>query len=176
MSTVREELESFIADGSPSNEDANEEAGRLLIELITIEGKARRILQSRTVPNASGEFESLLGLTLHEAAYRVLRDTGRPLHARELGSQIKRRGWNHPRSTSARPDQIVYQLAARLPRYPQFERVAPNTFGLSEWRGRLAERPKPRTGLFRGPGGTTARSTSDGEVVVASEEALWRSS
>jgi hypothetical protein len=75
------------------------------------------------------------------------------MHVSELGDVIKVRGWRHPRSTNARPDQIQYQLAARLPRHPEvFKKFAPNTFGLAKWGDSppRTERPRPRLGIKTG--------------------------
>jgi len=117
-------------------------------------------------------------MTLHEAAERVLEEAGVPLHVGELGKRIKAAGWRHRRSKAARPDQINYQLAARLPRHPdRFKRVAPNTFALARWNEASARsgRAKPRLGLFKGPGGRMAASLGErAEEPVADEP--WRSS
>jgi hypothetical protein len=144
---VKAELENLVEEG-------NDEAAGVLVELIRLEGRARRLIEahgSRTSRDGAKDFATL---TLHEAARRVLEEEGRPLHARELGARIKARGWRHPRSQSPRPDQIVFQLAARLPKHPDvFRRVAPNTFALASW-DESPPRParKPRLGIFRGPG------------------------
>jgi hypothetical protein len=115
-------------------------------------------------------------LTLHEAALQILREAGRPMHARELGDRIKARGWRHRRSKVARPDQIVYQLAARLPKYPNlFRRVAPNTFALAEWGERKPQANRsPRLGLFKGSRAATARKIGDSDEALADQS--WRSS
>jgi hypothetical protein len=107
----------------------------------------------------------------------VLEEAGQPLHAKELGSRIKARGWKHPRGAPS-PNQIVYQLAARLPRHPhRFRRVAPNTFGLAKWEDDVGPRAprKPALALFKGPGGSTARDIGDSHEQPAGE-AAWRSS
>ncbi len=138
--------------------DAEEaaEAAKALAELMRGEERALRLLRSGaagepgtpTRPRASGL--PLEGLTLHEAARRVLQTHGWPMHVRELGLRIKAGGWRHPRSTNAGPDQIQYQLAARLPRHPEtFKKFGPNTFGLAEWGDSPPKpsRPKPRLGI-----------------------------
>jgi hypothetical protein len=122
--------------------------------------------------------DSLAGKTLHDAAAVVLEEAGAPLHAKELGSRIKARGWTHPRGGPSRPNQIVYQLAARLPRHShQFRRVAPNTFALAKWGGDVGPRspPKPRIALFKGPGGNTGRLIGESDEQPAGDSA-WRSS
>lgn len=119
---------------------------------------------------------SLAGITLHAAAEAVLSEAGVPLHARELGKRIRARGWNHPRSANPRRDQIVFQLAARLPRHATvFRRVAPNTFALVRWdeeRTRM-DVPKPRTGVFRGSGESVARAIGD-RGDEAAGDSQWR--
>jgi HB1, ASXL, restriction endonuclease HTH domain len=133
------------------------------------------------VSESTTEVASNLGrLSLHEAARRVLEEAGTPLHVRELGARIKAGGWTHPRSKDPRGDLILFQLAARLPRYPDtFERVAPNTFGLTKWSDPLAGGRKvrePRTAMFQGPGRPVGRETGESEDAVATEDARWRSS
>ena len=144
--------------------DAEEaaEAAKALAELMRGEERALRVLRGSppldrtgapTKPRRSGL--PLEGLSLHEAARRVLETAGWPMHVRDLGVRIKSGGWRHPRSTNARPDQIQYQLAARLPRHPEtFKKFAPNTFGLTMWGDSppRSERPKPRLGIFASDG------------------------
>lgn len=170
---MKAELERLIGEG-------NDEAAALLVELIRLERRARKLVDACGSRSGSRETSNdFATLTLHEAARRVLEEEGRPMHARELGSKIKARGWRHPRSPSPRPDQIVFQLAARLPKHGDvFRRVAPNTFALAAWeRGEGRERPKPRLGLFRSGGRVTGASIGEHpEAPVVAEEAAWRSS
>jgi hypothetical protein len=174
---VREELERVRRKPIRSEQEAivAEEAARLVGELLSLEARVDRVLGSPHEPPASA---SLAGLTLHEAARRILKEAGTPLHARDLGARIKARGWRHPRSEKARPDQIVFQLAARLPKHPgTFRRVAPNTFALAEW-GAEAFGPKrqaPRVALFSGPRRPIGREIGESSEPV-SESSHWRSS
>jgi hypothetical protein len=122
---------------------------------------------------------SLAGRPLHEAAEQVLTEAGTPLHAAELGRRMKARGWRHPRSRQAQPDQILHQLAARLPRYPHtFRRVAPQTFALVRWGdaypGARAKATLP-TALFHGPGDAVGVRAGAAEDPITSEDAAWRS-
>lgn len=176
MSVYRQELERLIAETESTAEDrmVAEEAGQILVEMIRLEGRAARLLSSRPRIDATPPARSLAGLTLHEAAEEVLREAGTPLHVQNLGNGIKARGWRHPRSKRAREDQINFQLAARLPRLPQFRRVAPNTFALSEWGLAGPERPKPQLGLFAGGGKVTGRQIDESQEHVEAPE--WRSS
>lgn len=152
---MKERLEEIMARPKATPRDAEEasEAAKALADLLRGEERALRLLRSEAAPDRTQEASDpfmLNGLRLHEAARRVLEGAGWPMHVRELGTTIKARGWRHPRSTNARPDQIEFQLAARLPRYPDvFKRVAPNTFGLVKWGDSppRAERPKPRLGI-----------------------------
>jgi hypothetical protein len=171
---VREELEAVLNRPirSPADAEVAAAAAEALAAYLRGEEAALRVLGggSPEVPR-SGD---LAGLTLHAAAERVLEEAGTPLHVTELGRRIKAGGWRHPRA-KPRPDQINYQLAARLPRYPQFVRTAPNTFGLARW---ASEPPKaasrPRLGIFSGPGGAIGRSIGDAaDLPAASGE--WRS-
>jgi hypothetical protein len=133
---VEEQLRSILSRPIETPEDADRarEAADLLASCLRIEAQARRFLSvGQPGPTGSRE-ESFSGLPLHEAARRVLEEAGVPLHARDLGARIKARGWHHPRSKVAKPHQIMHQLAARLPRFPEvFQRVAPQTFGLTSW-------------------------------------------
>lgn len=172
---TRRLLEAILRKPVRSASDARRarEAAGLLETLIEIEDRASRLAGAAAEegPSYGGD---LAGLALQEAARRVLTEAGHPLHARELGARIKARGWRHRRSTSARPDQIVFQLAARLPRFPEtFRRVAPNTFALVDFQAQTVRR-KPRTGLFSGPGTGIAESTTDSEEPMEASD--WRSS
>jgi hypothetical protein len=164
--------------GSAADAERAREAADLLAAYFRLEQQAARLLDATT---GRGEEEptDLRGKTLADAAELVLVDAGQPLHAKELGARIKARGWTHPRSKAARPEQILFQLAARLPRDPRFRRVAPNTFGLAEWvdgMGPSGERRRPRLGLFSGPGTDVARRLGDTDEHLTGEETHWRSS
>jgi len=174
---LKERLERLRMRPVRSARDASlvEDAARLLGELAETEQRAARWIEDVQAETSASRAGDLSGLTLHEAARRVLEEAGTPLHARELGARIKAGGWRHPRSANARNEQIVFQLAARLPRYPNiFRRVAPNTFGLAEWGSRSKQR-SPRVGLFRGPGRPIGRSIGDSEELFG-EGTPWRSS
>lgn len=177
MTDTRERLEEVRRRPVGTSRDASivEEAARFLGEVVEVEQRAVQWLQEIDRSRAGGA-QRLEGLTLHEAARRVLEEAGTPLHARELGARIKAGGWTHPRTSNARPEQIVFQLAARLPRYPHlFRRVGPNTFGLAEWGSRQARRSAPRLGTFSGGGEGVGRGMSDGEEPFT-EGPPWRSS
>ena len=176
---IRDELEKAIHGPIQRTQDAERirRAAELLGEYLLLEDRARRVLGG--LPADESPATDLRGVSLDDAAERVLEEAGVPLHVRELGARIKARGWRHPRSKNARPDQILYQLAARLPRHPdRFRRVSPNTFGLSNWeggQGRRSSAPAPRTSLFHGGGRIGARIAESDEPVT-NEEAEWRSS
>ncbi len=156
LSALKERLEEIMRRPKVTPRDADEagEAAKALADLLRGEERALRLLRAGGAASDDEETKQpylLTGLTLHEAAQRVLEDAGWPMHVRELGTLIKTRGWRHPRSTNAPPDQIQFQLAARLPRHPDvFKKFAPNTFGLAKWGDSppRTERPKPRLGLF----------------------------
>jgi hypothetical protein len=177
---MKKEIEAALAQPVRSPEDA-ERVGRLadvLAELLRLETRASREL-GHQADNGVPEASDLRGKTLHDAAERVLEDAGVPLHVHELGARIKARGWTHPRSPNPRPDQIFFQLAARLPRHPdRFRRVAPNTFGLAHWQegGERPNRRRPRASLFRGPGRAIGRESGSSEEIVSGKESAWRSS
>jgi hypothetical protein len=169
---VKEEMQRIL--GRPVEDASSADRAREAAEILA--ERARRL--SEEGHGRGSEGRSLAGLTLHEAARRVLEEAGVPLHARELGARIKAGGWRHPRSSRARSDLIVYQLAARLPRHPEtFRRLGPNTFGLVAWGpGGPPKRQRPRTGVFSGPGGAIARGTGESDEPVSTQEAAWRSS
>lgn len=179
---LRDRLERILAEPPETAADAERaaRAAEALAEYLRLEEKTRPLLEGgdgigapRPRDVASGP---LAGVALHEAARRVLEEAGVPLHVRELGKRVKARGWTHKRSAAARPDQINYQLAARLPRYPDiFVRVSPNTFGLRKWATDTHERPKPRLGLAQHAGKPTAREIAErSDAPLAAER--WRSS
>src|SRR6266480_3073299 len=111
--SVQTELEELISRRPETAEDAEQiaAAAALLADYHRLESRAHA--------------RSLAGLTLHEAAERVLADAGMPLHASELGRRMKAAGWRHPRTRNAPPQQIEHQLAARLPHYAAFQKVSP---------------------------------------------------
>jgi hypothetical protein len=181
MSEIEKELAALLKAPihTPADADRAARAAEALAELMRASEKARRALSTEPESRIPAAPESsLAGKTLHDAAAAVLEEAGRPLHAKELGSRILARGWTHPRSESPRPDQIVYQLAARLPRHSRrFRRVAPNTFALAKWGDTVAAKApqKPRVALFKGPGGKTGRLIGDSDEQPAGD-AAWRSS
>lgn len=168
---MKNALERVVA-GRPGDDPAvAEEAGRLLLEVIRLEGRADRLLSRADRDPVKPE--SFHGMPLQEAAYQVLLVVNEPLHVRELAARIKAGGWRHPRS-EGRPEQLAQQLAARLPRYPEFKRVRPNTFGLAQW-------AEPSPAASRGPralfGGTNENLGSwIGEHPEAPFEKTWPSS
>lgn len=160
---------------TPEEADRAARAAEALAAYLRLEQDVARLLEPSDDPTTPAEAGALGGLPVHDAARRVLQQAGAPLHAQELGKRMKAGGWTHKRSRRASSDQIVHQLAARLPRYPDvFVRVAPNTFGLVEW-GRPAERPKPRVGLFSGEGKATGRDI-DAHPAEPAGAGPWRSS
>jgi HB1/ASXL restriction endonuclease-like protein with HTH domain len=180
---LKEQLEDVLAGPVKTAEEAEavQEAASLLAAYLRVESRAQRLLGERSSWGLeSGDAgKSLAGVTLHEAARRVLEEAGTPLHARELGARIKARGWTHPRSQAARPEQIVFQLAARLPKHPDtFRRVGPNTFALTKWETEppAGNRPRPRLGSFSGPGLAIGREIGESEEHITGVGAAWRSS
>lgn len=181
MSTAREKLEELIRQPVDSAATASmiARAAEILRDVIRAEEAAWMLLgveKESELGTGNRGPDDLAGLTLHDAAEKVLRDAGSPLHVRELGKRVKARGWTHPRSTKPRPDQVSYQLAARLPRHPDiFRRTGPNTFGLVIWdRAGLGPRPKPRFGLFEGPGNVAQTIGEQPSSIF--EDIQWRSS
>lgn len=179
MAGLRERLEEVLHRPAESVADAElaARAAEVLAAYIGLEEKVDRLLEDgdpdQRAVDRSGR-QSFVGMTLHGAAEQVLREADVPLHVRELGKRIKARGWRHKRSVNPRPDQILYQLAARLPRHPEiFVRVAPNTFGLREWASAHKEQPTPRVGLFGGAGKPTAREIGERPDLPASAM-KWR--
>lgn len=174
---AREELEELVSGPFASPEDAERaaRAAEALAAYLRADQAAMAILKGGSVAGMEAdEGSAFSSLTLHDAAERVLEEAGVPLHVKELGKRIKAHGWKHRRSVS-RPDQINYQLAARLPRHSDvFVRIAPNTFALKRWgTSRAAQAPvKPRLGLFKGPGGAVGRSI--GEHADEAASSSWR--
>ena len=180
MSGIRQQLEDALA-GRPKTPAEAERAARAaeaLAAYLRLEANVESLLApgARTPAYGGQSPRSLQGLTLHEAAERVLEQSGVPLHVKELGNRIKAGGWKHKRSPNARPDQIRYQLAARLPRHPEvFVRVSPNTFGLVIWGSNPPPPPKPRVGLFGGSEKPSGRDLGNDPGAPATA-GRWRSS
>ncbi|MDQ4058265.1 MAG: winged helix-turn-helix domain-containing protein [Actinomycetota bacterium] len=176
LSELEERLAEILA--KPVRTSADAEAAARAAEALLDILLARERAELALAPAAEARITTpgdLSGLTLHDAAQRVLEQAGIPLHVRELGKRIKGGGWRHPRSRNAPPEQIQFQLAARLPRYPdRFQRVAPNTFALVSWGKRTTERPNPAIGIAEGPRGEIARTI--GERYDEPARTPWRSS
>jgi hypothetical protein len=179
MDDIRERLEDLLGTRPRTAADAERaaRAAEALAAYLRLEESVQSLLDpTGPLPSGGTRTGSLEGQTLHEAAERVLEQAGIPLHVSELGRRIKAGGWKHKRSSNPRRDQINYQLAARLPRYPEtFVRVAPNTFGLVSWGSTPAARPTPRLGLFDGGGKVTGRAIGD-HPEAAARAGEWRSS
>ena len=166
MTELKDRLKAAMAGPILTPEDAERaaRAAEALAAYIRAETSAERALALEEAQSwraqRAGDLEEL---KLEDAAERVLDRVGRPLHVRELGKRIKDGGWDHPRSRNPRPDQVNYQLAARLPRdrSGRFRRVAPNTFALVRWDHETRVRPKPTFGLFASHNGPTARGTHE---------------
>lgn len=177
MEDLRRRLEEVLARPVRSASDAERaaEAAEALAGYIRASERAEQVLGGEDKKQVGTG--SLAGVTLEEAAERVLEQAGTPLHVRELGKRIKAGGWQHPRSTNARSDQIEYQLAARLPRQRQrFRRVAPNTFALAKWaHENLGQRRRPSVGLFAGSGEGVGRAIGESPEIAAGAS-RWRSS
>lgn len=176
---VKERLESVLSMNVSSPEDAERagEAAQLLATYLRLEERVRALTESRE-ETGRPEGQSVAGLTLPDAAERVLDAEGVPLHARDLGALMKARGWRHPRSKVARPELILHQLAGRLPRDSRFRRVAPQTFALAKWGDESpGGRRKPKLPLFEGPGTSIAAEMDNApEAPFEDERAAWRSS
>jgi HB1, ASXL, restriction endonuclease HTH domain len=176
VQALKERIQGILARPALTRRDAEEaaEIARLIADVVAVSERAAALL-GRSDEEVG---ESLAGRTLDDAAEIVLRRVGHPLHGRELGATIKAAGWRHPRSSVARPDQIIYQLAARLPKDERFERVAPNTFGLREWStgDRTGRGGPPRLRTFKGPAGPFAVSTTEHDPEIhESERSTWGS-
>ena len=177
--SIQADLEELVSRRPRTAEDAERiaEAAALLAEYHRLAARVQGLVGQSGQHHPAAA--SLAGLALHGAAERVLAEAGVPLHASELGKRMKARGWRHPRSKQAQPDQIVHQLAARLPRYPQFRRVAPQTFALTSWGtdypGARAKAALP-TALFRGHGDAVGQRAGTADDPISTEDAAWRSS
>lgn len=164
MDELRQRLEKLLREPVTTADEA-ERTSRIaaaLADYLRVRGDVERVVDGPAEPPPSGRGR-LAGLTLDKAAQLVLEDAGCPLHATELGKRMKAGGWSHPRSTRARSEQVVHQIAARLPKYPdRFVRVGRNTFGLTVWGdASFKARPIPRVGLFAGAPARTGRSVGD---------------
>lgn len=175
---LRDELEAILKESpvTPADAERAAQAAAALAAYLRLEQETAALTGQPlpTPAGTGGPGGSLDDLTLHDAAEVVLERAGFPLHVRELGPRIKAGGWKHKRSRDPRPDQILYQLAARLPRHPEtFVRVAPNTFGLVRWGKARRKRPRPRLATFPGPGRAIGREIGENPDIIF-EGATWR--
>jgi len=177
--SIQSDLEQLIHRRPQNAEEAERiaEAASLLAEYHWLVAKVRGLLNKTDQRRAASG--SLAGLALHEAADRALTEAGVPLHAKELGRRMKARGWRHPRARNAPPDRIEHQLAARLPLYPQFRKVAPQTFALASWGDSYpgaSPSAAPLTALFAGSGAAMGAHAGTADDPFTDEDAAWRSS
>lgn len=179
MSDLKDKLEEVL--GAPPKTSAGAERAARAAEALAAYLRLEESVNSWLDSAASTEYkptgkDDLVGLTLHQAAERVLEGAGTPLHVRELGKRIKAGGWTHKRSKNPRADQINYQLAARLPRHADvFVRVSPNTFGLVKWDRAEGAHRKPRVALYRGSDESLGRKSGE-HPDLSARSAKWRSS
>ncbi|MGH2748472.1 MAG: winged helix-turn-helix domain-containing protein [Actinomycetota bacterium] len=180
---ITDELRKVLAKPvtSPADAERAARAAEALAAYLRASERAEEVIRemAQDVRGQGGHVAGgLAGLTLQDAAEIVLERAGTPLHVKELGRRIKAGGWRHPRSRAARPDQINYQLAARLPRHAEkFKRVAPNTFALVKWdrESSRSRRRSPRVGLFKGGGESIGRLSGE-HPEAPMEGSGWRSS
>ncbi len=186
VDALKRRLEEILARPKVTSRDAEEavEAAQIIADIIRCEERGLRLLEHPAghtkTPTARGRSEGpLAGLTLHEAARRVLAEAGWPMHVRDLAVRIKIGGWKNPRGKDVKPPQLAPQIAARLPRYPEtFRRFAPNTFGLTEWGDSppLRERPKPLIGIIKTSGEFSAENIDEELAHYFDDERnQWRS-
>jgi hypothetical protein len=173
---LKEDLERLRSRAVQTAGDAHivSRAAQLLGELVELEDRARELIESREEQPVG----KLRSMPLHEAVSRIIRESGRPMHVRELGREVYRRGWRHPRPPYERPDRIEIHLASMMTNYAtKFERVAPNTFALRNPSERGRQRP-PRLGFVHGGGrGILASDIGDHSAdPVEDERSAWRSS
>ncbi len=187
VESLKRLLQEILARPKVTSHDADEavEAAQIIADLIRCEERALRLLDQpaeHAETSAAGrrlDGRPLAGLTLHEAARRVLAKAGWPMHVRDLAVRIKIGGWKNPRGKDVKPPQLAPQIAARLPRYPEtFRRFAPNTFGLTEWGDNppLKQRPKPLIGIIKTSGEFSAENIDDELAHYFDDERnQWRS-
>ena len=157
-----------------------EQAARLLTTLLEVEQRVAELeadgkpVRPAKVGEQAPQYGADFGaLSLHEASQRILAEAGFPMHVRDLAVRLIARGWRGRNGARPKPRPLADQLAARLSRHPQtFVRVRPNTFALVGMDPH-ATRPKPRLGIFDGPGGDFAANI--GDVAEMFEEDPWRS-
>lgn len=76
-------------------------------------------------------------MRMYEAARSVLRDTKRPMHAKDIHAEIVRRGLfefgaKHPVSVLSQT-LSERSVGGRKSKDPIFTKLAPGTYGLMEW-------------------------------------------
>lgn len=71
----------------------------------------------------------LSGLSMIDAAERVLAEAGRPMHIMEIVDEMLARGFEYEKH----PTALRASLTGSIERKPTFRRTAPATYGLSVW-------------------------------------------
>ncbi|RMH09028.1 MAG: hypothetical protein D6704_02080 [Nitrospirae bacterium] len=103
---------------SLSSQIITDERGGAPLPVADVTDQSREILLGRS---------KYVGMSMPDAAYMILREEGRPMHAKELCQRLIEGGLN------IRGKTPVTSLATSLKRDPRFRKVAPNTFeGITE--------------------------------------------
>jgi chromosome segregation ATPase len=96
-----------------------EKTGKALSPLVDVTDQSREILLGRS---------KYVGLSVPQAAYLLLRESDRPMHAKEIYQKLAEGG------IKIRGKTPVTSIAISLNRDKRFKRVAPNTFAAEEER------------------------------------------
>jgi len=102
---------------SLSSQILTDETGNPPVPETDVTDQSREILLGRS---------KYVGMSVSDAAYKILRDANRPMHAKELYQHLLEGGMQ------IRGKTPVTSVSTSLKRDPRFRKVAPNTFECSE--------------------------------------------
>jgi len=84
-----------------------------------------QLSRQRKSPSRNG----LSGLTMIDAALKVLAGAGRPMHIMDMVREMRERGFKYDNSDGA----LRASLTGSIEPKSEFQRVAPATYGLTVW-------------------------------------------
>lgn len=183
LEEFRRRIEEIMSRSKLTARDAEQarEAAELLRDLLFFEERAERFIAAAEPPpdaNSAGP-DGLAGLTLADAAERILLHENAPLHAREISVSLRLGGWTNPRVPDTKFGALMRQVTAALSRGSRFRRTAPNTFGLAAWgkgaiKRKRRQRPKLNLPTFSAPGISAKELTESDDAFGFDERNSWR--
>ena len=119
---------------SLSSQIITDEKGAMSLPATDVTDQSREILLGRT---------KYVGMSVADAAYMILREAHRPMHAKELCQELINGGMR------IRGKTPVTSVAISLKRDPRLKKVSPNTFGIVSEEGSNHAQPGQLEGEYQ---------------------------